>query len=119
MISVLLILFILAMFFQQVMTQAVLLGLVLFFITYLKLWKQVYGNRFTLGFIILFTLFFHMVVRFEQPYLYWFLNTTLWMKALFFTLRNVNIIIIMLGVVSNLSERDPLELIQSIEKFSF
>lgn len=57
--------------------------------------------------IVAITLLFHMVIRFDDaPYLAAFSKWSLWQSSLFFSLRNINLILLMSHILYFLTKKD-------------
>ncbi len=68
--------------------------------------------------LVIFTLLIHLFFRFDSSnYLNELLGKKLWIKSLFFTIRNVNIILLMIWAVNTLSKIDYYHSLNSFHKY--
>ena len=98
--------FILAMVLQAVMMQVfIFLIAVLCFYRKISVFSNIFPFK-TVTFLFVFTLSFHLFVRFETQWSMALGTLELWEQASFFTLRNINLFLIMTHLLKLISTTD-------------
>ncbi len=62
------------------------------------------------------TLCFHLLVRFDEAWFQGFSDRELWVRALYFSLRNLNLLLLMSLLLHHLRQSDPGRTLISLEK---